>query len=68
MIDLEYYFSEKPGRNVFEIGLWLDYNMPNPPLPEAQRWTFGVADDGSRRSGIRFANEHDATLFLLVWP
>lgn len=48
-----------------EMGLWLDQNMPNAPLPEPQRWTLGHSRDG--RHGIRFANNEDATLFLLRW-
>lgn len=48
-----------------EIGFWLDANMPNPPLPEPQRWTIGTSADG--RTGIQFADEQDATLFMLRW-
>ena len=48
-----------------ELGAWLDHNMPNPPLPEPQRWSVGYSQDG--RVGIRFANDEDATLFLLRW-
>lgn len=65
MIDVEYSFNGSV-RDVAEIGSWLDQNMPNPPLPDAQRWTLGVSADG--RYGIQFANDHDATLFLLRWP
>jgi len=67
-MDLEYYFSSTRGRPEVEIGIWLDQHMPNPPLPEPQRWTLGEAKDGTGRSGIQFANEEDATLFLLRWP
>ena len=48
-----------------KMGEWLDQNMPNPPLPEPQRWSVGYSQDG--RVGIRFANDEDATLFLLRW-
>lgn len=49
------------------IGEWLEKEMPNPPLPEEQRWTIGYAQDGTYRVGIRFINEHDALLFALRW-
>jgi hypothetical protein len=69
MIDLE---LSKLGENIensisysHEIGLWLDQNMPNPPLPEPQRWSIGYSIDG--RAGIQFANNEDATFFLLRW-
>jgi hypothetical protein len=62
MIDLEFSFL---GLEAIEIGHWLDQNMPNPPLPDSQRWSVGVSNDG--RSGIQFANDLDATLFLLRW-
>lgn len=44
-----------------EIGEWLDTQMPNPPLPEPQRWT--LVD----RTEIEFVNEQDALLFKLRW-
>jgi hypothetical protein len=47
------------------IGEWLNSNMPNPPLPEVQRWTIGESIDG--RVGINFSNDEDATWFGLVW-
>ena len=62
MIDLEYCLH---GPEAVEIGHWLNRNMPNPLLPDPQWWSLGVSDDG--RSGIQFANDHDATLFLLRW-
>jgi hypothetical protein len=68
MIDLEFNKLHKgieSGVNVKEIGLWLEEHMPNPPLPEIQRWTIGYSRDG--RVGLRFANERDATVFLLRW-
>lgn len=52
-------------KDIQEIGEWLDSNMPNPPLPEPQRWSIGMSEDG--RTGIQFADERDATLFLLRW-
>ena len=51
--------------DISDIGFWLDQNMPNPPEPEPQRWTLGYSVDG--RVGIRFAENTDATLFLLRW-
>jgi hypothetical protein len=64
MIDLEYDFEDR-ALNIIEIGLWLDSNMPNPPLPEPQRWTIGYSTDG--RVGVRFAEDRDATVFCLRW-
>lgn len=46
------------------MGHWLDENMPNPPLPDPQRWSIVDIDD---QYAINFADEHDATLFALVW-
>ena len=53
------------GVSVTNIGFWLDENMPNPPLPDVQRWTIGYSTDG--RVGFRFADEKDATHFMLRW-
>lgn len=64
MIDLEYNLTG-PAEEIRLIGEWLDSQMPNPPLPDAQRWTIGHSTDG--RSGIRFANDWDATMFALRW-
>jgi len=64
MIDLEFQFR---GEYITDIGHWLDQNIPNPPLPDPQRWSLGVMNDGSARSGIRFFNDEDATLFALRW-
>ncbi len=60
-----------------EIGEWLDQMMPNPPLPEPQRWTFkstliemqpdselGVLKN---QSNIEFINDDDVFMFKLVW-
>lgn len=65
-MDIEFSKLEnaKPS-TIVEMGLWLDEHMPNPCLPEPQRWEIGYSEDG--RVGIRFANEHDATYFMVVW-
>jgi hypothetical protein len=63
-MDIEYVFSR--GTRINEIGSWLDNNMPNRPLPDLQRWSIGYATDATR-CGIRFADEYDATIFLLRW-
>ncbi len=68
MIDIEFnklQKSKESGTNINEIGQWLDEHMPNPPLPETQRWTIGYSTDG--RVGLRFDDERDATIFLLKW-
>jgi hypothetical protein len=68
MIDIEFnklHKDIKSGTDVNEIGLWLDEHMPNPPLPETQRWTIGYSTDG--RVGLRFADEGDAMFFMLRW-
>jgi hypothetical protein len=65
MIDIEYNPLNGRGQQVVEIGIWLDNNMPNPPLPDPQRWSIGYSQDG--RIGVRFADKRDATLFLLKW-
>lgn len=54
------------ARETVEIGKWLDANMPNPPLPEPQRWSLGC-HERSYRIGIRFFNDADATFFALRW-
>lgn len=68
MIEVEFESLHKgitSGVNVTEIGFWLDEHMPNPPLPDDQRWTIGYSVDG--RVGFRFTNEKDATHFMLRW-
>lgn len=55
------------SRIVIEIGEWLDGVMPNPPLPDEQRWSVGWTNGGSGRIGIRIANDDDATIFALRW-
>jgi len=62
-MDLEYRF---PGKHIHDIGAWLDENMPNPPLPDTQRWTIGYMN-GTERYGIHFEDDFDATLFALRW-
>jgi hypothetical protein len=68
MIDVEFSKLDKgpsDGVDVAEIGFWLDDHLPNPPLPDQQRWSIGYSNDG--RVGIRFADDKDATYFLLRW-
>lgn len=48
-----------------DIGYWLEEHMPNPPLPDPQRWSLGYSTEG--KCGIRFMNDEDSTYFLLVW-
>jgi len=63
-VDVELKKLEK-YKDSTEIGMWLDENMPNPPLPDPQRWSIGYSQDG--RCGIRFESEDDATIFMLMW-
>ena len=56
---------EVPGKRLVEAGEWLDEQMPNPPLPEPQRWSIGYSTDG--RCGIQFDSEEDAFWFQLRW-
>jgi hypothetical protein len=64
VIDIEYNFHGQLSE-IMDIGMWLESNMPNSPLPDPQRWSIGYSSDG--RVGIRFNDEHDATLFCLRW-
>jgi hypothetical protein len=48
-----------------EIGEWLEDNMPNPPLPDAQRWTLDF--NANTEIGIKFADDNDALIFSLRW-
>jgi hypothetical protein len=57
MTTLKYYFTATSQ----EVGEWLDTHMPNPPLPEIQRWN--IIGHGS----IQFEDENDAMLFRLAW-
>jgi hypothetical protein len=66
MIDIELSRDQLIGDKLVEIGLWLDANMPNPPLPEPQRWELGF-DNTRCRTGIRFFDDNDALLFKLRW-
>jgi len=34
--------------SIEDIGEWLDSNMPNPPLPDKQRWSIGYDRTGTR--------------------
>lgn len=66
MIDVPIERLHRP-ESMQQIGEWLEKEMPNPPLPEEQRWSIGYTQDGTYRVGIRFFNEEDSTLFLLRW-
>lgn len=57
MATLKYYFVSSSQ----EVGEWLDDHMPNPPLPDTQRWTI------TANRSIEFDNENDAMLFSLAW-
>ena len=48
-----------------DMGSWLDKTMPHPPLPEPQLWSITYNKEGI--IGISFADDNDATLFLLKW-
>ena len=48
---------------IVAAGNWLNENMPNPPLPEPQRYSIYNARDGSVY--IEFADEQDAIMFSL---
>lgn len=63
-MDIE--LTEFKLRNLHEIGIWLDKEMPNYPLPLEQRWTIGIAEDGER-FGVKFLNNKDAIMFSLRW-
>ena len=68
MIDIEFHklhLGPSNGVDLQELGMWLDDHLPNPPLPDEQRWTIGYSNDG--RVGIRFQNDEDASYFLLRW-
>jgi hypothetical protein len=57
------------------LGEWLDEMMPNPPLPEPQRWTFKNAttliesEFGIKfmPNTIEFIDDNDVFMFKLVW-
>ncbi len=67
MIDFELTKIRFTGSEFVEVGIWLDQHMPNPPLPETQRWTLGQDKNDSFRYGIKFENDYDATMFALRW-
>lgn len=70
MIDFELTNIRFTGSEFVEVGEWLEQHMPNPPLPEPQRWTLGYHDGNAGdmyRYGIKFANDYDATMFALRW-
>ena len=67
MIDFELTKIGFTHNEFIEVGLWLEQNMPNPPLPETQRWTLGQDTINGFRYGIKFENDHDATMFALRW-
>jgi hypothetical protein len=47
---------------------WLDKNMPNAPLPEEQRWDLiEMPGRYATKWVLRFYNDHDATLYTLMW-
>jgi len=64
MIDVP--FKNSSYQLLLDVSNWLEINMPNPPLPEEQRWTIGF-DPNRGIYGISFNNEHDATIFALRW-
>lgn len=57
-------FYLKPSQTQ-EVGDWLERNLPNPPLPDAQRWS--MITQGGFDVDIDFENENDALLFALTW-
>jgi hypothetical protein len=67
MIDFELTKISFTHNEFIEIGLWLEEHMPNPPLPETQRWTLGQDTNNGFRYGIKFENDYDATMFALRW-
>lgn len=50
---------------VVASGAWLEEHMPNPPLPETQRFDIKTHEDGTWI--IEFADEQDAIMFSLAW-
>ena len=56
------------GRNLLTAAEWLDRNMPNPPLPDPQRWSvvdMDTADGKWVDPYVEFADEQDAIMFSL---
>ena len=63
-------------KDLSALGEWLDEMMPNPPLPEPQRWTFknsitliesefGI--ETISHDTIEFIDDNDVFMFKLVW-
>lgn len=52
-------------RKASDASDWLEKNMPNPPLPEDQRWD--LFTQGEDDMYIRFYDEKDSVLFALKW-
>ena len=63
-------------KDLSALGEWLDEMIPNPPLPEPQRWTFkndttliesefGIQT--IRHDTIEFIDNNDVFMFKLVW-
>ena len=62
--------------DLYALGRWLDEMMPNPPLPEPQRWSFKnsatliESEFGIRTivlNTIEFIDDNDVFMFKLVW-
>jgi hypothetical protein len=51
------------GKKLIDAGIWLDTNLPNPPLPEPQRWSIV----NTMEDQVEFAEEYDAIFFTLMW-
>ena len=61
-------FPELPNNYSNDMEVWLDQNIPNPALPEPQRWGLVYDSEGVEvRIKIWFADEKDATMYLLRW-
>ena len=63
-------------KDLTALGEWLDEMMPNPPLPEPQRWTFKTAItliesefgiETISHDTIEFIDNNDVFMFKLVW-
>jgi hypothetical protein len=64
-IDIEFYKLNKSSSVASEMSDWLDAHMPNPPLPEPQRWAVGYSRNN--KVGFKFADKKDFMLFMLKW-
>jgi hypothetical protein len=70
MIDFEITNLRFTSSEFVAVGEWLEQHMPNPPLPDPQRWTLGYDADNTGevyRYGIKFENDYDAMMFALRW-